>query len=167
MNYKITSTNVIISLLILVSMSLLCHLNRLISYINQKSEKFGELNNGILNNNDPNKIYSRESCSHCLTENKKFSRLYHQALDSAEQLPCPNSYKDPCPDVLKPHAKVPEDIKSKCNTDVSNVKGLISGEKSEPAIVGESISQEEFDDLLLKYVILTSKRTPTYPWYRG
>ena len=145
MNYKITSTNVIISLLILVSMSVLCHLNRLASYITKKSEKFEEANN------DPNKIYTRASCSRCIEEDKEFSRLYHQELDSADPVPCPNAYIDPCPDVLQSHPKIPEDIKSKCNLDVSKVTGIVSGESTDS--VEDIISQEDYDDLLLKYQI--------------
>jgi hypothetical protein len=160
MNYKITSANVIISLLILASMSLLCHLNSLAAYLKQRQnpEKFGD------QNNDPNKIYTRGDCDSCLKDDKTFSRLYQQAQDSAVAVPCPDSYEDPCPDALQSHPKIPEDVKSKCNTDVTNVTGLISGESSNNAEV-DTISQEEFDDLLLEYTIRTAKRLPVYPWY--
>ena len=152
---KINNTGVTISLLILICMSILCHLSNYFYPKNDGNDKFNDTSNyqksiGL----DPNTLYTMGHNSCLVTPNFEHSRHFREENKQDE---CPIIHKDPCNDVLKePHFQIPEDVSNKCDQ-------TMGGEDGENKT--RELSEEDYKKLLKIYAMNKSRRLSTYPWF--
>ena len=143
---KLTNTNITISLLILVCMSVLCHLSNFL----YPKERFL----------DPNTLYSRDN--NCFRTHNPVYSTHFQQQQQERNRNCGTRHRDPCSDVLEQqHFQIPGDVMAQC-TNSNNPSVSSEDLEQYPEI---ELTEEEFQKLLKLYAMSESRRLPTYPWF--
>lgn len=140
---KLNQLNVIVAALILISMSIICHLS---NYLNPKDNFY---NTNILYNLDQ---------KGCVLPPPYVGDTVNNNVKQ-----CQNYSKDPCRDVLtENHWGIPNDVSRTCKGLSENGDDELDEESDQSE---QLLSDEDYDRILKEYAFDQSRRLDNYPWF--
>ena len=143
---KLNELNVTVAALILICMSIVCHLT---NYFYPKNiDKFYDTNT-LYTLNDNGCPVLPPPVIDFTTQNEK---------------DCSNFLKDPCGDVLeKSHWNIPTDISAQCNKIAGNSDTVSEEEDGTNSQLG--LTDEEYQKILREYAFSEGRRIDMFPWF--